>query len=433
MRQTTLALPLQAIKPQPNLKTLLSDKERFGFDGWGVRAEDTLGETIEIRIYDVISDWFGVSASEIAAKLSEFPNAKQINVRTNSPGGDAFAGVAISNLLRQHKANVTGYVDGYAASAATIALMGCDEIYMGEGSMWMIHQPWTFAYGNAEDFRDTANFLDKVNAQMIDLYTRFTGAEREHIAEMVNAETWLSADEAVAEGFAEKVLREEQDAGEADGSASNRSKRSAKSEDTASDYVRALNTAWRSANATAAALNQATKQPPAERVALSKESNNMDKSEKDAFEAQITLLSNQLKEANDKATGASNKATSLETANAELKNQLVEGEKVLAEARATIKAHETKITALNEQVVKAEVNALVGDKITADEVDRFTRLALKDKDLFNEMIASRPAMSLKDRVVKDLPASASATAAAAVTDDEVDPLEAAINKAKSAA
>ena len=161
--------------------------------------------TAEISIYDEIGFW-GVSAASFAQDLKDCGNnLKQINLHIHSPGGDVFDGIAIYNLLKNHPANVTVYIDGLAASMASVIAMAGNEVIMPENAMMMIHKPWGIQGGDAEDMRKYADLLDKVENTLIPAYANKTGKTPEELAEMLSAETWLNGKECVEQGFADKL------------------------------------------------------------------------------------------------------------------------------------------------------------------------------------------------------------------------------------
>ena len=162
-------------------------------------------DTAEISIYDEIGFW-GVSAASFAQDLKDCGNnIKQINLHIHSPGGDVFDGIAIYNLLKNHPANVTVYIDGLAASMASVIAMAGNEVIMPENAMMMIHKPWGIQGGDAEDMRKYADLLDKVENTLIPAYANKTGKTPEELAEMLSAETWLNGKECVEQGFADKL------------------------------------------------------------------------------------------------------------------------------------------------------------------------------------------------------------------------------------
>ena len=164
-------------------------------------------DTAEISIYDEIGFW-GVSAASFAQDLKDCGNnIKQINLHIHSPGGDVFDGIAIYNLLKNHPANVTVYIDGLAASMASVIAMAGNEVIMPENAMMMIHKPWGIQGGDAEDMRKYADLLDKVENTLIPAYANKTGKTPEELAEMLSAETWLNGKECVEQGFADKLAK----------------------------------------------------------------------------------------------------------------------------------------------------------------------------------------------------------------------------------
>lgn len=157
----------------------------------------------EVYIYDEIG-YFGVSASDFVRDIAGV-NTDSIDLHVNSPGGDAFDGIAIFNALLNHRARVTTYVDGLAASAASIISMAGDEIVMRTGSQMMIHEASGFAIGKSTDMRTLADELDKVSDSIATIYASRRGGTAEEWREAMNAESWYTADEAVAAGLADKV------------------------------------------------------------------------------------------------------------------------------------------------------------------------------------------------------------------------------------
>lgn len=171
-----------------------------------------------VRIFDEIGGWFGITAEDFAKDLDAL-DVDTIDVLLNTPGGDVFDGIAIYNTLRQHKATVNVRVDGLAASAGSLIAMAGDSIEMARGSMMMIHDGWGLTIGNAADMRQMADVLDKASDNLAGIYQARAGGTAEGWRAAMRAETWYSADEAVAAGLAdtaEPPPDEESDGGEAD-------------------------------------------------------------------------------------------------------------------------------------------------------------------------------------------------------------------------
>ncbi|WP_420959218.1 ClpP-like prohead protease/major capsid protein fusion protein [Enterobacter asburiae] len=158
----------------------------------------------EIYIYDEIGYW-GVTAKQFVANLKALGDVTHIKLHINSPGGDVFDGIAIFNALKFHGAAITVYIDGLAASMASVIAMVGNPVIMPENTMMMIHKPWGFAGGDADDMRDYADLLDKVESVLIPAYAQKTGKSLEEIAAMLEDETWMNGNECVELGFADQV------------------------------------------------------------------------------------------------------------------------------------------------------------------------------------------------------------------------------------
>lgn len=168
-----------------------------------VRAEGSTEATI--YIYDVIDAWWGVSAQQVALAISALgPDVQTLHLRINSPGGDVFEGRAIRTHIAQFAGKTIAHIDGLAASAATTIADGADEVEIVEGGFYMIHNSWTFAYGNKTELRKTADLLGKVDEAIVTDYARRTGADLAQLVQWMDDETWFTADEAVEHGFANR-------------------------------------------------------------------------------------------------------------------------------------------------------------------------------------------------------------------------------------
>ena len=163
----------------------------------------------ELTMYGEISNesWWGdeVTPKEFKADLDALGDINTLNVYINSPGGDVFAGQAIHSMLKRHSASVNVYIDGLAASIASVIAMAGDKVIMPKNAMIMIHKPWSWAVGNSNEFRKLADDLDKIEGSIIDAYEAKANIERNEIVSLVDAETWLSAEECVNKGFADEL------------------------------------------------------------------------------------------------------------------------------------------------------------------------------------------------------------------------------------
>lgn len=167
--------------------------------------------TATIRLYDPIDSWgwdWGVSAKEFAACLDSLPSqVQEIRLHINSPGGEVFDAIAISNALRSHSARVVAIVDGLAASAASFIAASADELIMAPNSELMIHDAWGLCMGNAADMQSMAEMLDHTSNNIASIYAAKAGTEVAPWRAAMSAETWYSAEEAVAAGLADSVAQ----------------------------------------------------------------------------------------------------------------------------------------------------------------------------------------------------------------------------------
>lgn len=167
---------------------------------------ESKAEGSSIYIYDAIGpDFWGFSASQLLEYLPE-DESDPVTVHLNSPGGDVFEGVAIYNLLNQRAGDVTIQVDGYAASIASIIAMAGDTIRIAEAGQFMIHNPWTVTLGDSREHIQVAELLDSIRDQMVGVYEARTGLEGGELRELLDAETWLTAEQAVDMEFADELI-----------------------------------------------------------------------------------------------------------------------------------------------------------------------------------------------------------------------------------
>lgn len=160
--------------------------------------------TAEVWLYDEIGGW-GVTARQFAQDIKALGDIKHIDVRIHSPGGDVFEGMAIYNLLKNHPAVVHAHIDGLAASMASVIAMAADVIHMPENAMMMIHKPWGIQGGDADDMRQYADLLDKVEGSLTSAYVKKSGKSEDEIKALLKSETWYTGAEAVQAGFADQL------------------------------------------------------------------------------------------------------------------------------------------------------------------------------------------------------------------------------------
>jgi len=158
----------------------------------------------EIVIYDEIGA-FGIPAKAFLDELKALGPVAELTVRINSPGGSVFDGVAIYNALKRHGAVITVWIDGIAASIASMIAMAGDEVIMPENAMLVLHDPSGLVAGTASDMRAMAEALDRMKAGMVAAYREKSGRDDVEIEALMAAETWLLAEEAVGLGLADRV------------------------------------------------------------------------------------------------------------------------------------------------------------------------------------------------------------------------------------
>ena len=181
----------------------------LAFDRWNpaIKASDENDNTI--GIYDPIGydywDDSGVTAKRISAALRSLDGADVV-VNINSPGGDVFEGLAIYNLLREYKGHVTVRVLGVAASAASFIAMAADEIQIARAGFFMIHNAWTGLWGNRNDLRETADFLEQIDDTIADIYHVRSGLSMDELKADKDKERWINGRDAIDSGFADAFL-----------------------------------------------------------------------------------------------------------------------------------------------------------------------------------------------------------------------------------
>jgi len=165
--------------------------------------QNKAGKPADVYIFDEIGT-YGITAQEFITDIKDLKDTP-INLRINSLGGDVFDGMAMYNVIKRREAKTTVYIEGIAASIATIISLGADEVVMAENSLFMIHNAWGGTMGEAKDMRKTAETLEKITGELTDIYRKKTGLSYDALAEMMDEETWLNANEAFEMGFIDTI------------------------------------------------------------------------------------------------------------------------------------------------------------------------------------------------------------------------------------
>jgi ATP-dependent Clp endopeptidase proteolytic subunit ClpP len=157
----------------------------------------------EIYIFDEIGA-YGITAQDFIAEMKEYKDTP-VNLRINCIGGDVFDGMAMYNIIKKREAKTTAYIEGIAASMGSVIALAADEVIMAENSLFMIHNAWGGAMGEAEDMRKTASVLEKISGEIANIYKRKTRLSLDRITDMMDEETWLNAEEAYELGFVDSI------------------------------------------------------------------------------------------------------------------------------------------------------------------------------------------------------------------------------------
>lgn len=188
-----------------------------------IQAAD--GKTLDLYIYDAVTgdgfDWWTwemvkseTSANYFREQLAKHPNIAQINVYINSPGGSVMEGYGIYSQLKRHPAHVTAYVDGFACSIASVIAMAADNVIMYSNAMMMIHNMADCVYGNSAQLRKAADDLDKIMIGNRQTYLDKAAGKLDEarLTELLNAESWLTAQECLDLGLCDEISGQHIDA-----------------------------------------------------------------------------------------------------------------------------------------------------------------------------------------------------------------------------
>jgi ATP-dependent protease ClpP protease subunit len=185
-------------------------------------------DTLDMYIYGYIEgsyyDWWSgeliesqTSADHFKSELNKYPDVKFINLYVNSNGGEVMEAMAIRNQLKRHPAYVTGYVDGFACSAASFILTGCDKVIMYSNTMQMLHDMWTSTWGNYRQLRKAADDLEQMSIGNRQAYVEKSNGKlsEEQVAEILLNESWLTAAQCLEYGLCDEIVSETKDLAEA--------------------------------------------------------------------------------------------------------------------------------------------------------------------------------------------------------------------------
>jgi len=169
---------------------------------YSINAKQT-DKFVDVYLYDEVGS-YGVSAKDFVEDI-KLLKGKDIYLHVNCVGGEVFDGMAIYNTLKKYKGKVVAYVEGIAASMGSVIPLAADEIIMSENSLYMIHNAWGGAMGEAKDMRKTATLLDKLSSEIANIYSKKTNLPLSQIEEMMDEETWFNSEEALQYGFIDRI------------------------------------------------------------------------------------------------------------------------------------------------------------------------------------------------------------------------------------
>jgi len=167
------------------------------------KIKNKSSEVADVYLFNDIGT-FGITAQNFIDEIKEYEDT-ELNIHINSLGGEVFEGMAIYSIIQRRKAKTTVYIEGIAASIASVIALAADEVIMSENSLLMIHNAWGGKQGDARDMRKQADILDKITNEIAEVYVKKSGIPYNEVIRMMDEETWLTAEEAVALGLVDSI------------------------------------------------------------------------------------------------------------------------------------------------------------------------------------------------------------------------------------
>lgn len=185
------------------LQLCLDNKAPLAASRGQALVSNAAGQTLYIR--GVIAEGYEANAADIIYCINSADHNQPLNIRFNTPGGDVFVGKEIAAAIKNYPGKTIGHVDSLCASAGTSIAISCDEVEMSKGAFFMIHNAHGLAFGDKTDLRNRADLMEKVELSIVDDYTTKTGKPADEVVAMMEAETWMDCEEALAHGFIDRV------------------------------------------------------------------------------------------------------------------------------------------------------------------------------------------------------------------------------------
>lgn len=161
--------------------------------------------TVTIYLQGIVEQDYGINAMDLREAIAKAGDAETIIFNINTPGGSVFESREIIDVIRNVKAKTVAHIGSLCASAGTSIALACNEVEMANGAHFMIHNAFGMAYGDKSALRKTADFLEKLELSIIEDYTTKTGKSAEEISAMMEDETWMTAQEALDNGFIDRI------------------------------------------------------------------------------------------------------------------------------------------------------------------------------------------------------------------------------------
>jgi ATP-dependent protease ClpP protease subunit len=161
------------------------------------------GQTLFIR--GVIAPGYEANATDIVAALDMADTSLPLNIHFNTPGGSVFEGKEIAAAIRSYQGKTIANIVSLCASAGTSIAIACSEVVMQKGAFFMIHNAQGAAFGDKTALRETADLMEKVELSIVDDYTTKTGKSSDEVIAMMEVETWMTAKEALDNGFIDRI------------------------------------------------------------------------------------------------------------------------------------------------------------------------------------------------------------------------------------
>jgi ATP-dependent protease ClpP protease subunit len=179
-------------------------------NNWYKISNESSTNTAEILIYDTIGEDFwdeSVSAKKFVRELNDI-DAKNINIRINSEGGSVFDGLAIYHAIKRKDSFITTFVDGLAASIASVIALAGDKVVIAKNAFFMIHNPWSWAIGDSKEMIKQAELLDQIKGSIVNIYSGHSTLSEDEIIKAMDEETWYDGDQSEELGFSDVVGEE---------------------------------------------------------------------------------------------------------------------------------------------------------------------------------------------------------------------------------